>query len=416
MNSYDTIIIGAGSAGLIAAGRAGEKGRSVLVLEKMNSAGRKLLITGKGRCNITNIASLNEYFKSIYPNGRFLKHAFAAFFSQDIIDLLDKFGVKPVVERGGRVFPASNKSSDVLNALLSYAKGNGADFLYNHRVRELIVKEGKVQGVIAEHKGSDKLFYSQKVILCSGGNSYPATGSSGDGYRMVEKTGHKIISVRPALVPIETTGNWAEMLQGLSLKNVNVIVRVNGKKVRESFGEMLFTHFGLSGPVILTLSRLIVNELINNAKIEISIDLKPALNDSILDKRLLRDLDKHGKKQLKHIFKFWLPGKLIPLFLSELNLDGQKAGNQVNSKERRKILMLMKDLKFEVKAHRSFKEAIITAGGISTDEINSRTMESKLVKNLFFAGEIIDVDADTGGYNLQIAFSTGWLAGEGKSD
>lgn len=410
MDSYDTIIIGAGAAGLIAAGKAAEKRLSVLVPEKMNKAGLKILITGKGRCNITNIAPVQDYFKCIHPNGRFLKHAFSAFFSYDIVNLLDEYGVKSVVERGGRVFPESNKSSDVLQALLAYSRKNGVRFLYNHRVTELIISEGVIQGVIAEHKGENKVFMARKVIMCTGGNSYPATGSTGDGYKLAKKAGHGISAIRPALVPIETAGDIAGMLQGLSLKNVNVIVFVNGKKVKEAFGEMLFTHFGLSGPVILTLSRIIVDEFRKNSRIEISIDLKPALCESVLDKRLLRDLDEHGKKQIAHIFKFWLPLKLIPVFLKELNLDGKKQCHQLNSRERRKILLLMKDMRFTVSGHRSFKEAVITAGGILTNEIESKTMESKLVKNLYFAGEVIDVDAETGGFNLQIAFSTGWLA------
>lgn len=418
LNTFDTIVIGAGSAGLIAAGKAAENGNSVLVLEKMKAAGRKLLITGKGRCNITNIASMDNFYKSIHPKGRFLKHAFSAFFSRDIIDLLDKYGVKSVVERGGRVFPESNRSSDVLNALLEFAGKQGAKFLYNHRVKELLVKDGSIYGIVAESKGENKVFHTRKVILCTGGCSYPATGSSGDGYRLAAKTGHTIVNLRPSLVPVDTEGKRAELLQGLSLKNVKATVTVNNKKLKEAFGEMLFTHFGLSGPIILTLSRIMVDELNNKHDVYVSIDLKPALDESVLDRRLLRDINEHGKKQIKHIFKFWLPGKLIPFFLQELNIDGEKQGHQLRSEERRRILMLMKDLQFKVKAYRSFKEAIITAGGVSTDEIVSKTMESKLIKNLFFAGEVIDLDAETGGYNLQIAFSTGWLAGKaaGKAE
>jgi len=413
LSYYSTIIIGAGAAGLIAAGRACEAGGSVLVLEKMKQPGRKLLITGKGRCNITNIAPVQEYFRNIYPNGRFLKHAFSAFFTNDIISLLHSYGVNTVVERGGRVFPESNLSVDVLGALLRYASERGAEFRYGYRVEKLIINDGRVTGAEAQHNGRRVTFHSGKVIVCTGGCSYPATGSTGDGYRLAEQAGHSIVPVRPALVPLETMGEVAGMLQGLSLKNCNAVVWVNGKKSAEEFGEMLFTHFGLSGPVILTLSRMVVDELTKQSTVEISVDLKPALDEMTLDRRLLRDLNEQGKKQIDHIFKLWLPAKMIPVFLHLTHIDGKKQGHQLKSEERRRILLLMKDLRFRVSGYRSFKEAVITAGGVSTAEIDSKTMESKLVRNLFFAGEVMDVDGVTGGYNLQIAFSTGWLAGGG---
>jgi len=411
LKSYHTIIIGAGAAGLVAAGRAASSGQKVLVLEKMRQAGRKLLITGKGRCNITNETSLQDYFQSIYPNGRFLKYAFSSFFTKDIIALLKKYGVETIVERGGRVFPESNNSADVLGALLRFATENGADFRYGCKVKKLILNNDSVEGVIADYQGETIEICSGRVIICTGGCSYPATGSTGDGYYLAEQAGHSIEPVRPALVPLETESDTPELLQGLSLRNVKAVVWVNGKKMKEEFGEMLFTHFGLSGPIILTLSRSVVDELRKKSQVEISIDLKPALNEQILDRRLLRDIDEHGKKQVKHIFRLWLPAKLIPVFLSLTQIDGNKQGHQVKAEERRRILLLMKDFRFRISGHRSFKEAVITAGGIRTSEIDSKTMESKLVRNLFFAGEVIDVDGETGGYNLQIAFSTGWLAG-----
>lgn len=412
MKKYDVIVIGAGAAGLIAAGRAAELGAHVLLLEKMERAGRKLLITGKGRCNITNDAPMSEFIDHIYPNGRFLRQAFSQFFTQDIIDLLGKYGVETVRERGGRVFPASNESADVVNALLKWVRASKAEFQYKCKIEKLIVTDQAIAGVEAVCQGKRMTCYSDSVILCTGGCSYPATGSDGDGYKLVRPLGHTIQPVMPALVPIETEGNLAQRMQGLSLKNVKAAVWVNGKKLKEEFGEMLFTHFGLSGPIILTLSRFVVDELRKRNKVELSIDLKPALDEQKLDARLQRDLNENGKKRLDNMFRDWLPQKMIPVFIDLLQLNPDKECHQVTSKERRKILRLMKEMRFMVTGHRSFKEAIITAGGISTKEINPKTMESKIVKNLYFAGELIDLDADTGGYNLQIAWSTAWLAAQ----
>ncbi|MGA3013183.1 MAG: NAD(P)/FAD-dependent oxidoreductase [Bacteroidales bacterium] len=412
MDEFDVVVIGAGAAGLIAAGRAAELGAKVLVLEKMERAGRKLLITGKGRCNITNDAPQSEFFDHIYPNSRFLKHAFSAFFSGDIIRLLNKYGTETVVERGGRVFPVSNKSADVVQALLRWVKEYKVEIRCGYQADRLVIINGEAKGILVNVNKKPTNINCGKIILCTGGCSYPATGSTGDGYRMAKKAGHIIETPRPALVPIETGGDRARRLQGLSLKNVKAMVWVSGKKVKEEFGEMLFTHFGLSGPIILSLSRFIVEEFQKGHKVEVSVDLKPALDEVKLDNRLLRDLDEHGKKRMDNIFRMWLPSSLIPVFLEELEIPGDKEGHQLESKDRKKILLMMKDLRFRVTGYRPFKEAIITAGGVVTSEINAKTMESKLVKNLYFAGEIIDLDADTGGFNLQIAFSTGWLAAQ----
>ena len=412
VNKYDVVIVGAGAAGLIAAARAAELGAKVLVLEKMHRAGIKLLITGKGRCNITNTASIAESIQYIHPNGRFLKHAFSQFFSKEIIHLLKECGVETTEERGGRIFPVSNEASDVLNALLSKAKKHQVEFLYDAKVEKLIIQNEEVTGVEISRANQKKQIAAANVILCTGGKSYPATGSTGDGYILAELIGHSIEPVRPALVPLVTEGKMAESLQGLSLKNVKAMVWMNGKKQKEEFGEMLFTHFGLSGPIILTLSRFVVDELLKRNNIEITIDLKPALDEQKLDARLLRDLNEHGKKNMDNIFKLWLPAKLIPVFLEEARIYPEKKGHQLTTDERRKIKMLMKELRFKVTGYRSFKEAIITAGGIRTEEIDPKTMQSKIVKNLYFAGEIIDLDADTGGFNLQIAFSTAWLAAQ----
>lgn len=409
--NYDVLVIGAGAAGLIAAGRAAELGAKVLLLEKMQEPGRKLLITGKGRCNITNKAELSEFMKHIYPNSRFLRPAFSSFFTDDIINFLQNLGVETVVERGERVFPMSNKASDVVNALMFWNNKSGVELVLNTRVLDLHIEQGRIADIKAERNGKSESIKAESIIICTGGKSYPATGSSGDGYRLAERAGHSINPLYPSLVPLETDGLTAGKLQGLSLRNVMVTLWIDDKKRNEEFGEMLFTHFGLSGPVILTLSRFISMELKSSSKVEISIDLKPALSEEKLDARLIRDLSANGKRQIENLFRLWLPASMIPVFLDLLSLDPKKEAHQLTGKERKGIIRLMKDMRFKITGVRSFREAIMTAGGVPTDEINPKTMESRKVRNLFFAGEIIDLDADTGGYNLQIAWSTGWLAG-----
>jgi predicted Rossmann fold flavoprotein len=407
LNNFDVIVVGAGPAGLLAAGRAAELGAKVLILEKMRSEGRKLLITGKGRCNITNAAPIGEFITHVFPNGKFLRNAFSQFFSKDILQLLEKHGLESVLERGGRYFPATDKSLDVLRALLKWVNETGVEIRCGQRVEKLVVENGVITGV----KANGEFLSAHKVILATGGKSYPATGSTGDGYELARQVGHTIEKPIPALVPLETKGSMAQNLQGLNLKNVKAVIWVDGKKAGEDFGEMIFTHFGLSGPIILTLSRIAVAALQNSKKVEITIDLKPALDEQKLDNRLIRDLNEHGKKQIGNIFREWLPASMIPVFIELLQLDPEKECHQVTGNERKQIRNLMKNLRFEVSHNRSFKEAIITAGGVVTSEISPKTMESKLVEGLYFAGEIIDLDAETGGYNLQIAYSTGWLAG-----
>lgn len=408
MSKFDVIVVGAGPAGLLAAGRAAEMGGKVLVLEKMKQAGRKLLITGKGRCNITNDAAIGEFITHVYPNGKFLRNAFSQFFSKDIIDLLARYGVESTLERGGRYFPASNKSADVLNALLKWVTELKVEIRCSERVEKITIENNIITGLIS----NGKKLSASKVIIATGGCSYPATGSNGEGFELVKQIGHKIEKVRPALVPVETQGFVAQKLQGLNLRNVKAIVWVNDKKKGEDFGEMIFTHFGLSGPIVLTLSRIIVDELMQKNKVELSIDLKPALDDQKLEARLIRDLNEHGKKKLVNIFRLWLPASMIPVFIDLLKINPEKECHQVSAKERKQIQHLMKNFKFTISNYRSFKEAIITAGGISTNEISSKTMESKIINGLYFAGEMIDLDAETGGYNLQIAYSTGWVAGQ----
>lgn len=410
MEKFDFVIVGAGAAGLFAASLAAEGGAKVLVVERMKQAGRKLLITGKGRCNITNVAPHSEFYRSIFPKGKFLKHAFSSFFADDMVQFFNNQGLNTTVERGGRVFPESNKSADVVSALMNACRKNNVKFLYESEVTQILTLDSQINGIIINKNGSNQTISCKNVLLATGGKSYPATGSNGSGYVLAQQLGHSIQRIRPALVPLVTQGSNAKELQGLSLKNVNAVLWVNNKKVSEEFGEMLFTHYGLSGPIILTLSRMAVDELFNKNKVSITIDLKPALDEKKLDARLIRDLDENGKKQINHIFKLWLPSKMIPLFLKELQIDGQIQGHQLKSEQRKKILLLMKNFSFTVIDHLSWNDAIITAGGVSLDEIQPSTMESKLVKNLYFAGEIIDLDGVTGGYNLQIAWSTAWLA------
>lgn len=407
MNKYDVIVVGAGPAGFLAAGSAAQNGAKVLVLEKMYAPGRKLLITGKGRCNVTNDAAISEFISHVFPDGRFLRSAFANYFSHDIIELLARYDVPCILERGGRYFPESNQSADILNALLKWVGELKVEIRCSQRVEKLLVEDGVITGV----KSNGENYLAPNVILATGGKSYPGTGSTGDGYELVRQVGHTIEKPIPALVPLETKGSVAQKLQGLNLKNVKAVIWVDGKKAGEDFGEMIFTHFGLSGPIILTLSRIAVAALQNNKKVEFTIDLKPALDEQKLDARLIRDLNEHGKKQLGNIFREWLPASMIPVFFEILELNPEKECHQVTGNERKQIRNLMKNLRFEVSHNRSFKEAIITAGGVVTSEISPKTMESKLIKGLYFAGELIDLDAETGGYNLQIAYSTGWLAG-----
>lgn len=412
---YDTVIVGAGAAGLIAAGHASECGKKVLLLEKMDKPGRKLFITGKGRCNITNNAAISEYMLHIYPDGRFLRQAFSRFFAPDIVKLLEALGVPVTVERGERVFPTSNKSSDVVKALGKYAQQHGAELWTGARAELLTVRDGQIAGISGHKDGKPFTAEAGSVIICTGGLSYPATGSDGDGYTLARKAGHTVHPAHPALTGIEVRPAIPAEMAGLNPKNVRLSLWSNGKKLREEFGDMMFTHQGLSGPVVLTLSRFAIAEWLKKNKVELVIDFKPALDEPKLDARLQRDLDEHGKKLLVNTFKLWLPSQIIPEFVKRTGIDPYKECHQVNAKERRRIMLLMKDYRFEMTGHRPFSEAIITAGGVSTSEINPKTMESRLVKGLYFAGEVIDVDADTGGYNLQIAFSTGWLAADNIS-
>jgi len=410
---YQVIVVGGGPAGLMAAGQAARQGVETLLIEKMDRPGRKLGITGNARCNLTNTAPLSEFIIHFGPTGRFLRQAFSQFFSTELLAFLDDLGVRTVVERGGRVFPASRRAQEVVDALLQFAlEGGRAATLRTHTpVERLLVEQGRVVGVQVSPAPSGQCHYGAAVIIATGGASLPTTGSTGDGYRLAESVGHTIVPIRPALVPLETAGNVASRLQGLSLRNVNVTIWANQKQQAEAFGEMLFTHFGVSGPTILSHSGRIVDALRLGQRVHLSIDLKPALDDKELDARLIRDLNAHGKQQYRALLKGLLPSKLIPVCIAMTGIPATRVSHQITAQERGRLRSWLKDFRLEVSGHRPLREAIITAGGVDTREVDPRTMASCLLKGLYFAGEVLDIDADTGGYNLQAALSTGWVAG-----
>lgn len=405
---YDVCIIGGGAAGMMAAVKAARDGARVVIFEKMNRPGRKLSITGKGRCNLTNVAPLGEFLGHTGPDPRFLRNAFSVFFVDELLAFFNEVGVKTITERGGRVFPESEQAKEIVDAFLKELKRLAVEIRSDSPVSRIVVEGQVATGV--ELKNQTRVF-AKNILLATGGCSYAGTGSTGDGYKMASQLGHTVRQPVQALVPINTEGGIAAKLQGLALKNVKASVYLNNKKAGEAFGEMLFAHYGLTGPIILTLSRQFGREILQGAKAEVSIDLKPALDEPTLDKRLLRELDEHGKMQLKGILKTLLPSSLISVCCELLALDPEKIGNQLSGAERKKLRVWLKDFRFKVLGLRGFDEAIITSGGISIKEVNPQTMESKLIKNLYFAGEVIDLEADTGGYNLQIAFSTAWVAG-----
>ncbi|MGB9698455.1 MAG: NAD(P)/FAD-dependent oxidoreductase [Thermodesulfobacteriota bacterium] len=404
---WDVIVIGGGASGLMAAGRAGELGKRVLLLEKMGRVGLKLSLTGKGRCNLTNSGDLQTFIKHYRHNGKFLYNAFAKFFNDDLISFFESRGLPLVEERGGRIFPASNRAQEVVRVLREYALSHRTRIQIHSPVEEILVSQGKIRGVIC---GTGEILAAQ-VILATGGASYPQTGSTGDGYRMAEKLGHTIRPIKPALVPLETEEAFVKELQGLSLKNVKVTLFSAARKVEEEFGEMLFTHFGVSGPIILSLSGRAVEEMAKG-QVELAIDFKPALSWEEVEARLIREIQTHHRKEIGHILTLLLPQRLVPIFLQRSGLSPHLKAHDLRVAERKKIVALLKDWRLTIKKSRPIAEAIVTAGGVEVKEINPFTMESKLVPGLYFCGEVIDVDGQTGGYNLQAAFSTGWVAGE----
>jgi predicted Rossmann fold flavoprotein len=412
-NSYDITIIGAGPAGLLAAGRAATLGAKVVLFEKMEKPARKLRITGKGRCNITNMKPVDDYLKEISPEPRFLRQAFGAFFNQNIIDLLEEYGVPTKLERGQRIFPVSEKAWDVAEALIKWAKSHGVEIYCQSQVDSITIDEHEVKGVKVRNTKSGQIdtIACKCVIIATGGKSYPATGSTGDGYKFAEEAGHVITPLFPSLVGIETKPFYNKAV-GLGLRNIAVTLWIDGKKNSSEFGEAEFTEYGLDGPIILRLSRQIIVSMNAGKKVELSIDLKPALDYQKLEGRFQREIAELVRKDFTYLLKQLVPAQLVDPFLEILMIKSNKPVNQINSNEQKRLLNLLKDFRVEVTGFRGWNEAIVTAGGVSIKEINPKTMESKIVSNLHFAGELIDVDGNTGGYNLQIAFSTGWLAGE----
>lgn len=406
------IVVGGGAAGLMAAVSAAQSGAEVVLLEKNNRLGKKLLITGKGRCNVTNTAQLQEFVKNIPGNGKFLYSVFSKFFNWDVRSFFEELDVPLKEERGGRVFPVSDKAIDIVNAFERILRKLAVQIKLDEAVRFLKVEDNKVVGVITEE---DKYYEADAIILATGGSSFPGTGSTGDGYRMARQIGHTVEPLFPALVPLECEEDWVREFQGLSLRNINLSVLVDGKNTQEMFGEMLFTHFGVSGPIILSLSRDIAKYLKAGKTVELSLNLKPALTKDQLDKRICRDFEKYNRKQIKNALGDLLPSKMISNIIDLAFIDENKYVNQISKEERERLVDLLQNLVMTVTKTRPLSEAIVTAGGISTKEINPKTMESKLIKDLYCVGEVVDVDAFTGGYNLQAAFSMGFVAGENAS-
>ena len=401
------VVIGGGAAGLMAAVIAGREGAKVTLLEKMNYVGKKMGITGKGRCNITNACDMSDFIKNTPGNGKFLYGAYERFTNEDLLQLLHDAGLETKVERGGRVFPASDSALDVRNTFMKLMKHYGVDVHLEEPVKKLLVDDGVVTGVVTDKE----TYHADAVVIATGGKSYPATGSTGDGYMLAAQVGHKITDIRPSLVPIVTEESWVKDLMGLSLRNVELSVVAKNKVQAKMFGEMMFTHFGITGPIVLSLSHM-VGKLMrkkNIGTIGLDINLKPALSPETLDKRLQKDFDLYSKKQLINGMKDLLPSRLIPLIIELAGIDPQKPINQISKEERQQIGYMLQHMPLTVKGLRPVEEAIVTAGGISLKEFNPKTMESKLVKGLYGAGEVLDIDAFTGGYNLQAAFSTGYV-------
>lgn len=401
------LIIGGGASGLMAAGRAAECGARVTILEKMPRLGLKVGLTGKGRCNVTNTSSLADYITSFRPDGRFLTNALNRFFWNDLIAFLEKWKVGTVVERGNRVFPASNRALDVVSALLRYTKANGVKILKDCEVKK-IVTEGNRIAAVETNQG---ILSADRVILATGGASYPQTGSTGDGFRMARELGHTVTAIRPYLIPLIIEEEYVKDLQGLSLKNVKATVYVDGRRVEDEFGEMVFTHFGVSGPIILTLSGTVTDRL-GAGRVQLSICLKPALDSGTVDARLKREFTDQGKKEFKNILQFLVPKSLAEIIPGLLGIPSDKKGGQITAEERRSLAAFLHDWRLNVAGVRPLSEAIVTAGGISTKEVNPITMESRKIHGLFCCGEVLDLQAKTGGFNLQMAFTTGWIAGE----
>lgn len=401
------IVIGGGAAGLMAGVRAAQLGATVRIIEKMKIVGLKMGITGKGRCNVTNAAPIEDFIKQTPGNGKFLYSAYQQWTNEDVVQMLHSWGVPTKVERGGRVFPESDKALDVRNAFIDAYRKLGGTLHLEESVTDLIVQDGHIQGVVT-NKGQ---YTCDAAIIATGGMSYPLTGSSGDGYELAKTVGHSIVELRPSLIPLETKESWVKDIMGLSLKNVEVSIIAKNKVQTKQFGEMLFAHFGVTGPIILSASHTVTKLLKKKVEpIEISINLKPALTREVLDKRVQRDFSEAQNKQLVNVLKGLLPTKLIPVICRLAKIEGTKAIHDITKEERLRLVDTMQDMRLSVHRPRPIAEAIVTAGGISVKEVDPKTMQSKLVQGLYMAGEVLDIDAFTGGYNLQAAFSTAYVA------
>lgn len=403
----NVIVVGGGAAGMMAAVFAARNGQNVQLLEKNEKLGKKLFITGKGRCNITNAADIEDLFTAVTSNPKFLYSGFYSFTNQQVIDFFEELGVKTKIERGERVFPVSDHSSDVIAAFSRELKSLGVSVSLHTEVKELLCEQDKVCGVLLTN---GKKMKADAVIVATGGISYPSTGSTGDGYRFAKETGHRVTELLPSLVPMEVRQWYAKELQGLSLRNIEIRITDGKKKLYEEFGEMLFTHYGVTGPVILSASS-VVGKTLRKKELTLHIDLKPALSEEQLDKRILREFDANHNKQYKNSIDSLFPAKLKPVMIELSEIEPEKKVNEITKEERQRLVHLIKDFTMTLTGLRSYNEAIITKGGVSVKEIDPGTMESKKMKGLYFAGEVLDLDAVTGGYNLQIAWSTGYLAG-----
>ena len=406
------LVVGGGAAGMIAAVAAAREGADTRLFEKNEKLGKKLFITGKGRCNVTNACDMEELLASVVTNSKFLYSSFYGFTNQDMMDLLEEAGLPLKVERGNRVFPQSDKSSDVIGALSGLMRREGVKVTLDSQVEGLWIEDGRCKGILLE----GKKIPADRVIVATGGLSYPSTGSTGDGLSWAGESGHKITDLSPALVPFEAEEKeTVRALQGLSLKNVEVSFRDGKRELYRQFGEMLFTHFGVSGPVVLSASSFCA-KAVRKHPIVLSIDLKPALSEEQLDERILRDFEDSKNRQFKNSLDHLYPAKLIPVIIERSKIAPDKKVNEITREERRRLVQSTKGLSFTLTGLRDYKEAIITQGGISVREVNPSTMESKKIQDLYFAGEVLDLDAVTGGFNLQIAWSTGWAAGKGAGN
>ncbi len=402
------IIIGAGAAGMMAAYRAAQCGARVLLLEKNEKAGKKIFITGKGRCNLTNACDRENLFENIVHNAKFLYSAFYHFSNYNVMDFFEQNGCRLKTERGNRVFPLSDHSSDVIGTMERLLKEKQVEIRYHAKVKEILMSDNKVTGVMMKNGGKEA---ADAVVIATGGLSYPSTGSTGDGYRMAEKSGHTIVETSPSLVPLEIRESYPMRLQGLSLKNVRACLYSGQRLLYEGFGEMLFTHFGVSGPLILSASSYL-DKKAENSNCFLTLDLKPALTMEQLDQRILRDFSGNQNKQFKNAIGGLFPARLVPVMIELSGIHPDKMINKITKEERKKFVSLIKGWKLEIIGTRGYTEAIVTRGGVHVKEVNPATMESKKAKGLYFAGEVMDLDGLTGGFNLQIAWSTGYLAGE----